>query len=51
MKCREANGESKNATSVQSKNAKGSMGWELTAIIELFQSKKHKYLQNCEDVV
>ena len=51
MKCREANGEGKNASSAQSRNAKGFTVWELIAIIELFQLKKHKYLQNCKDVV
>ena len=51
MKCQDANGESKNASSVRWKNAKESMGWELTVIIELFQLKNYKYLQNCKDVV
>ena len=36
------NGESKSASSVQWKNAKGFMGWELTAITELFQLKNYK---------
>ena len=51
MKCQEVNGENKNASSVRWKNAKGSMGWESIAIIELFQLKNYKYLQNCKDVV
>ena len=46
-----ANGENKNALSVQSKNAKEFTVWELIAITELFQLKKYKYLQNCKDVV
>ena len=51
MKCQEANGESKNALLVRWKNAKGSMGWELIAITELFQPRNYRYLQNCKDVV
>ena len=38
-------------SSVQSKNAKEFMVWELTVTIELFQLKNYKYLQNCKDVV
>lgn len=42
MKCQEANGESRSAPSVQSKNAKGFTVWELIAITELFQLKNYK---------
>ena len=42
MKCQEANGESKNASSVQLKNAKEFTVWELIAITESFQLKNYK---------
>ena len=42
MKCQEANGDNKNASLVQSKNAKESTGWELIAITGSFQLKNFK---------
>ena len=41
-KCQEANGESKNASSVQLKNAKEFTGWESIAITGSFQLKNYK---------